>query len=119
MNNYVVDVLILLVLVLFAKLLYVKYCKLHTKERFAFFIVAAAMTLALPFVYQAFSPEGVIYVVIKTYWLYVEAKISFGKIDWGCLVVAVLVVVLVLGFMVYVFRNWGGRKDEDKKDEKE
>jgi hypothetical protein len=104
--------LILLALVLFAKLLQ-KCLKLHTRERFAFYAVAAAMTLAWPFVYQL-APEIEVVFEVVTKWFSLVVKSGSRQLDFKFLLVAFAVFVLVLIFMYLIYTNWGAQKNECK-----
>jgi hypothetical protein len=112
MVTIILATLILLALVLFAKLLQ-KCLKLHTRERFAFYIVAAAMTLAWPFVYQL-APEIEFAIEVVTDWFSVGVKSGSGDQDLKCLLVPFAVFVCVLVFMYLIYKNWGGQKGEGR-----
>jgi hypothetical protein len=117
MNTFVICGMTLLILILFDKILLLKYVSLHTRQRFAFCCIGAAMTMAMPFIYQAFSPGGIVRVTFETCWVKVDAQIS-TELDYGCLCLAFGVLVLMLWFMVYIFKNWDSQKGEHCKKEK-
>lgn len=113
MNTFVISGMVLLILILIVKILQLKYTHWYTKERFAFCCIGAAMTMVMPFIYQAFSPGGVIRVIIETCWVKIDAQIS-TELDYGCLFLALVVVVLMLWFMAYIIKNWDSQKGEDR-----
>ncbi|OQP59250.1 hypothetical protein A3860_38000 [Niastella vici] len=87
-------ILIVTVLICLAYILRLKYLKLYTRERFAWFIVMAAMTLVSPYLFRG----GL------------QGKPLEDKL------ISFLLIAMVIWFMYALFINWDRKqqKDEDK-----
>lgn len=99
----------------FAYILKLRYVKLHTRERFGWFIVTAATTMVSPYLFQG-GLQVKIKTGIKTRIFNITADITIGQLSIEDKIISFVLIAMVIWFMYGLFINWDKKqRDDDKK----
>lgn len=108
MTSIIIILLLVLVLVCLCYILYLKYFKKYTRERFAFMGVTVMAALLSTLMLQIYSAQGYVSAYIHTSNFLFSTKLTSYQTDIKDHLLTIIGIALLMRFILRLHKNWDG-----------
>lgn len=106
--SLIITFLLVIIILCFGYILYLKIFKKYTRERFAFVGLTAIFGLITMFMSQVYSSQGVLSAVINTSNFYLNTNLKTYETDYRDHFIVFVLITILISFIHKIHQNWSG-----------